>query len=71
MVVVVVVVVVVVDFAGGFENILGLCQLETLEIDGFWSAFEDLPPKVAGAVSLQEQLGYLRERLEASAEPLL
>jgi hypothetical protein len=76
--------------AGGFENVLRLSQLTTLEIDGFWAAFEDIPPKLCRATfedippkfcktytmttskrSLQEKLAYLRERLEASAEPLL
>ena len=57
--------------SGGFDHILGLCQLETLEIDGFWAVFEDLPPKIALSENLQEKLGHLRERLEASAEPLL
>ena len=50
-----------------------LSQLHTLEIDGFWAAFDDLPPeiRVVGADNLQLKLAYLRERLEASAEPLL
>ena len=47
-----------------------LTRLEYLSVDGFWSAFEELPAGVA-ARSLQDRLGYLRERLEASAEPLL
>ena len=59
--------------AGGFEHILPLTRLEELEVDdegGFWGAFEELPAEVA-AGSLQDRLGYLRERMEASAEPLL
>ena len=58
-------------YIGGFEHVLGLLELHTLEIDGFWAFFEDLPPEVAFADSLQVKLGYLRERLEASAESLL
>ena len=50
---------------------LGLSQLTTLEIDGFWDAFEDIPLEVSATHNLQAKLGYLRERLEASAEPLL
>ena len=57
--------------SGGFGHILGLWELHTLEIDGFWAAFEDLPPKIALSENLQEKLGHLRERLEASAKPLL
>ena len=49
---------------------MGLTQLEYLSLDGFWSAFEELPAEVA-AGSLQDRLSYLRERMEASAEPLL
>ena len=56
--------------AGGFEHVMNLSQLHTLHIDGFWAAFEDLPPEIAHS-RLQEKLGYLRDRLEASAEPLL
>ena len=47
-----------------------LVGLENLDIDGFWAAFEDLPADVAQS-SLQDKLGYLRDRLEASAEPLM
>ena len=50
---------------------LGLSQLQTMEIDDFWAAFEDLPPEIAASRSLQAKLAYLRERLKASAEPLL
>ena len=60
--------------AGGFEHVLGLsqsAQLQTLVIDGFWAAFENLPPEIAATRSLEAKLAYLRERLEASAEPLL
>ena len=58
--------------AGGFEHVLNLSQLLTLEIDGFWEAFEDLPPEIAGDdVALQVKLGYLRDRFEASTDPLL
>ena len=57
---------------GGFEHVVNLSQLRTLEIDGFWAAFEDLPPEIAGdRVDLQVKLGYLRERFEASADLLL
>ena len=57
--------------AGGFEHVFGLSQLTTLEIDGFWDAFEDVPLEVSVTHNLQAKLGYLRERLEACAEPLL
>ena len=50
---------------------MGLRQLRYLDIDGFWAAFEDLPPEIAATKNLQAKLGFLRERLEASAEPLL
>ena len=49
---------------------MALSQLRTLEIDAFWEAFDELPPKVA-AGGLKVKLGYLRERLEASSEPLM
>ena len=55
---------------GGFEHVVNLSTLWVLEIDGFWDAFEDLPPEIAGG-SLQEKLAYLRDRLEASADPLM
>ena len=55
---------------GGFEHVLSLTKLTHLDIDGFWNAFEDLPRQVTAA-GLQEKLGYLRDRLEASAVPLL
>ena len=47
-----------------------LVRLENLDISGFWAAFEDLPVEIAYG-SLQDKLGYLRDRLEASAEPLM
>ena len=47
-----------------------LVRLEILDIDDLWEAFEDLPADVARG-SLQDKLGYLRDRLEASAEPLM
>ena len=51
---------------------MNLSQLHTMYIDGFWEAFEDLPPEIAGRnVGLQVKLGYLRDRFEASANPLL
>ena len=51
---------------------MNLSQLNTLNIDGFWDAFEDLPPEIAGRnVALQVKLAYLRDRLEASAGPLM
>ena len=57
---------------GGFEHVVNLSQLYELEIDGFWDAFEDLPPEIAGYhVDLQTKLGYLRDGFEASADPLL
>ena len=40
-----------------------LLRLENLDIDGFWAAFEDLSADVAQS--------SLRDRLEASAEPLM
>ena len=49
---------------------LPLTSLVNVHIDGFWEAFEDLPPSVA-AGGLQEKLDYLRGKLEASAGPLL
>ena len=54
---------------GGFEHVVNLWRLETLEITDFWDAFEDLPRQLARA-RLQHKLAYLRGRLEASAEPL-
>ena len=50
---------------------MALTQLRTLEIDGFWDAFDELPPEVAACSWLQEKLAYLRDRLEESAEPLM
>ena len=50
---------------------MNLSQLHTLQIDGFWEAFEDLPPLIDRAGNLQVKLGYLRDRFEASADPLL
>ena len=61
---------------GGFEHVVNLLQLERLEIDGFWEAFEDLPPEIAAldadtTGSLQRKLGYLRDRFQDTADPLL
>ena len=51
---------------------MNLSHLRELEIDGFWAAFENLPPAIAGRdVDLQVKLGYLRDRFEAFADPLL
>jgi hypothetical protein len=55
---------------------VNLLQLERLEIDGFWEAFEDLPPEIAAldadtTGSLQRKLGYLRDRFQDTADPLL
>ena len=47
-----------------------LVRLKILNIDGFWATFDDLPADVAQS-SLRVKLGYLRDRLEASAEPLM
>ena len=55
----------------GFEHIVNLPQLDELQIDGFFDDFEDLSPAVARSQNMQAKLGYLRERLEESAEPLL
>ena len=56
---------------GGFEHIVMLTKLNTIQIDDFWEAFEDLPPPIANYPRLQDKLAYLRDRLETSADPLL
>ena len=51
---------------------MNLSQLYDLKVDGFWDAFEDLPPEIAGLhIDLQVKLAYLRDRLEASADMLM
>ena len=55
--------------AGGFEHILQLRNLQHI-YDGFWEAFDDLPPEIAAA-GLQEKMAYLRDRLEESGGPLM
>ena len=56
---------------GDFERICNLAQLQTLCIDGFWGAFDDLPAKIASSPDLQVKLGYLRARFQAAEEPLM
>ena len=45
-----------------------LSCLDYLDIDGFWSAFEEIPPTLVG---LKKKLAFLRERLDSIGEPLM
>jgi hypothetical protein len=43
-----------------------------LRLDGFWDKFEDLPTGIAyRGFDFQVKLEYLRDRLEAFADPLV
>jgi hypothetical protein len=58
--------------SGGYEYIANLSQLQTLRLDGFWDKFEDLPTAIAyRGFDFQVKLEYLRDRLEAFADPLV
>lgn len=71
------------QFAGGFEHVCKLEQLEELVVDGsYWDAF-DLPPYIARLIKsapgmkvldepeTQIVLGYLRDHFAEAEAPLL
>jgi hypothetical protein len=53
-------------------SLANLSRLQTLRLDGFWDKFEDLPTAIAyRGFDFQVKLEYLRDRLEAFADPLV